>query len=40
MAEDLPIHQIMARDETRTFTLGEAEVLFPLVRAITEAAWR
>ena len=30
----------MARDETRVFTLAEAEELFPLVRAITEAAWR
>lgn len=34
------IHQIMARDETRVFTLAEAEALFPLVRSITETAWR
>src|SRR4030067_556688 len=40
MVEHLSIHQIMARDETRVFTLAEAEALFPLVRAITEAAWR
>jgi len=40
MAERTSIHQIMARDETRVFTLAEAEALFPLVRAITEAAWR
>src|SRR4030067_2706802 len=40
MAERPSIHQILARDETRMFTLAEAEELFPLVRAITEAAWR
>ena len=40
MAERPSIHQIVARDETRVFTLVEAEELFPLVRAITEAAWR
>jgi len=40
MAERPSIHQIMARDEMRVFTLAEAEELFPLVRAITEAAWR
>ncbi|MEK7759381.1 MAG: DUF2203 domain-containing protein, partial [Pseudomonadota bacterium] len=40
MAEHPSIHQIMARDETRVFTLAEAEALFPLVRTITEAAWR
>ena len=40
MAERPSIHQILARDETRMFTLAEAEALFPLVRAITETAWR
>ena len=40
MADHPSIHQIMARDETRVFTLAEAEELFPLVRAITETAWR
>jgi hypothetical protein len=40
MAERSSIFQIVARDETRVFTLAEAEELFPLVRAITEAAWR
>jgi hypothetical protein len=39
MTERPAIHQIVARDETRVFTLAEAEELFPLVRAITEAAW-
>ena len=34
------VYQIVTRDETRVFTLAEAEQLFPLVRAITEAAWR
>ena len=34
------IHQIVTREETRVFTLAEAEELFPLVRAITESAWR
>lgn len=34
------IHQIVAREETRVFTLAEAEELFPLVRTVTEAAWR
>jgi len=32
--------QIVARDDTRVFTLAEAEQLFPLVRSITEEAWR
>ena len=40
MAEHPSIHQIVTRDETRVFTLAEAEELFPLVRNITEAAWR
>jgi hypothetical protein len=39
MAEQPAIFQIVARDETRVFTLAEAEELFPLVRSITEAAW-
>lgn len=34
------IPQIHAHDDTRVFTLEEAEQLFPLVRAITEAAWQ
>lgn len=32
------IHQIVARDDPRIFTLSEAEELFPLVRRITQAA--
>lgn len=40
MAERPSIFQIVARDETRVFTLAEAEEIFPLVRTITEAAWR
>jgi len=32
--------QIVSRDDTRVFTLAEAEQLFPLVRSITEEAWR
>ena len=32
------IHQIVARDDPRIFTLAEAEALFPLVRKITQAA--
>jgi hypothetical protein len=40
MSEHPSIHQIVPRDETRVFTLAEAEELFPLVRSITEAAWR
>jgi hypothetical protein len=40
MAEHPSIPQIVPRDETRVFTLAEAEELFPLVRSITEAAWR
>jgi hypothetical protein len=39
MSEHPSIHQIVPRDETRVFTLAEAEELFPLVRSITEAAW-
>ena len=34
------IPQIFAHDDTRAFTLAEAEELFPVVRAITEAAWQ
>jgi hypothetical protein len=34
------ITQLVARDDTRMFTLAEAEELFPLVRSITDAAWR
>lgn len=33
------IHQIVARDDPRIFTLSEAEALFPLVRRITQAAY-
>ena len=33
------IHQIVARDDPRIFTLSEAEALFPLVRKITQAAY-
>lgn len=40
MADSSSLFQIMARNETRVFTLAEAEEMFPLVRAITEAAWR
>ena len=32
--------QIHVRDDTRVFTLEEAEQLFPLVRSITEGAWQ
>jgi hypothetical protein len=32
------IFQIVARDESRVFTLAEAQALFPLVRAITRDA--
>ncbi len=40
MAKSPTLFQIVARDDTRVFTLAEAEELFPLVRTITEAAWR
>lgn len=40
MAKGPTLFQIVARDDTRVFTLAEAEELFPLVRTITEAAWR
>jgi hypothetical protein len=33
------IHQIVARDDPRVFTLSEAEALFPLVRRITQEAF-
>lgn len=33
------IHQIVARDDPRIFTLPEAEALFPLVRKITQATY-
>lgn len=39
MAERPRLYQIVARDDTRVFTLAEAEELFPLVREITESAW-
>lgn len=32
------IHQIMACDDPRVFTLAEAQALFPLVRRVTQAA--
>ena len=40
MAKSPTLFQIVAGDDTRAFTLAEAEELFPLVRTITEAAWR
>jgi len=40
MAEHPSVYQIVTRDETRVFTLAEAEELFPLVRSITDSAWR
>lgn len=40
MARSPTLFQIVASDDTRVFTLAEAEELFPLVRTITEAAWR
>lgn len=40
MAKGPTLFQIVARDDTRMFTLAETEELFPLVRSITEAAWR
>lgn len=40
MTKGPTLFQIVARDDTRVFTLAEAEELFPLVRTITEAAWR
>jgi hypothetical protein len=40
VARSPTLFQIVARDDTRVFTLAEAEELFPLVRTITEAAWR
>ena len=39
MADRPAVYQIVTRDESRVFTLAEAEELFPLVRSITEAAW-
>lgn len=39
MSDHPAIHQIVSRDESRVFTLAEAEELFPVVRSITEAAW-
>lgn len=33
------IHQIVAREDPRIFTLPEAEALFPLVRKITQTAY-
>ena len=40
MPEQPSVYQIVTRDETRVFTLAEAEELFPLVRSITDSAWR
>ena len=40
MSEHPSLYQIVTRDETRVFTLTEAEELFPLVRSITDSAWR
>ncbi len=37
MTNSSNIFQIVARDEPRIFTLAEAQVLFPLVRSITQA---
>ena len=37
---EYPLVQIVAHDEARVFTLREAEELFPLVRSITDTAWR
>lgn len=34
------IHQIVAQDDPRIFSLAEAEALFPLVRKITQAAYQ
>jgi len=39
MTDRPSLYQIVARHDTRVFTLAEAEELFPLVRAITESAW-
>lgn len=40
MARQSAIPQIVPCDDPRVFTLAEARVLFPLVRRITEAAYR
>jgi hypothetical protein len=40
MAPRPSLYQIVAHHDTRVFTLAEAEELFPLVRSVTEAAWR
>lgn len=37
---EYPLVQIVSHDEPRVFSLREAEELFPLVRSITDAAWR
>jgi hypothetical protein len=34
-----PIHQIVAHNDPRVFTLAEAQALFPLVQTITRAAY-
>jgi hypothetical protein len=34
------IHQISSRDDPRIFTLSEAELLFPLVRKLTQATYQ
>lgn len=40
MVKRQPIHQIVACDDPRVFTLAEAQALFPLVRRITQAAYQ
>jgi hypothetical protein len=40
MAEQSAIPQIVPCDDPRVFSLAEAQALFPLVRHITEAAYR
>jgi hypothetical protein len=40
MTNNPGITQLVSHNDTRVFTLAEAEELFPLVRSITDAAWR
>jgi len=40
MADRSSLFQIVSHNDSRVFTLGEAEELFPLVRSITESAWQ
>lgn len=40
MRKSATIHQIMACNDPRVFTLAEAQALFPLVRRITQDAYR